>query len=94
MVVKQLVSGHAHISKLQPEGVLYKHMRFLCFTDGIHLNTHVLWLFHSTWYVFKHALKKNKSPRRFCPLFQLSQKGSSPEISVYKFQIAELPFSR
>ena len=26
-----------HISKLQPEGVLCKHMRFLCFTDGDHL---------------------------------------------------------
>ena len=25
------------ISKLQPEGVLCKHMRFVCFTDGAHL---------------------------------------------------------
>ena len=29
--------GSHCISKLQPEGVVCKHMRFLCFTDSIHL---------------------------------------------------------
>ena len=33
---KEGIRNHI-ISKLQPEGVLCKHTRFLCFTDGIHL---------------------------------------------------------
>ena len=71
-----------HISKLQPEGVLCKHVRFLCFADGIHLK-HMYFSCVTLRSMCLNTCEKTKSPRGFCLLFHLSQRGCSPECPCY-----------
>ena len=71
----------ARISKLQPEGVLCKHTKLLCFADIIYLK-HVYCSCSTLHGIYKHVLQNAKSPPEFCPLVYMSQKGSSSEISV------------
>ena len=80
------------ISKLQPEGVLCRHMKFLYFTDVIHPK-HM----YCSWCTLRGMClntceKKPKSPRGFCPLSHMIQKENSLDINVYKSRFQSYPF--
>ena len=84
-------SSSIAISKLQLERVLCKHMRFSCFTDGIHLK-HLCNCFALSGMCLNTHEKETKSPRGFCPLFHMRQKGSSPKINVNNYIFQSCPF--
>ena len=85
-------TGHVPLFFIK-KGALWKHTKFFCFTEVIHLKHMCFSCFTPHGMCLVTCEKKRKYPRVFCLISHMTQNGSSPEISVYKSRFRSCPSS-